>query len=147
MTQQRGFTLIEVLVAATILFLVVTTAMVSFQTAMEGTQKASRFLQLTKVIEPVKQNIKQHLLELGKGQLQAKYQGEQHLAAVNVSWEATQVESAPPPERFDPNREMFTQYKKRYYLYLVELTLTQGDLTRQFEYEQLVWQERLEVQQ
>ena len=145
MNRSLGFTLIEVLVAAMILFMVVSTALMSYQTALKGSVSAGNFLEMAQVIDPARKHIKEQLNDELNSSNESQYQGSFTVAGVEVSWQAKRIEAAAPPERFDPDELTFSQYKDRFFLYQVELTLTHQKLSRTFSYDELAWLERVEV--
>ena len=145
MNRSLCFTLIEVLVAAMILFMVVSTALMSYQTALKGSVSAGNFLEMAQVIDPARKHIKEQLNDELNSSNESQYQGSFAVAGVEVSWQAKRIKAAAPPERFDPDELTFSQYKDRFFLYQVELTLTHQKLSRTFSYDELIWLERVEV--
>lgn len=145
MNRSSGFTLIEVLVAAMILFMVVSTALMSYQTALKGSVSAGNFLELAQVIDPARKHIRDQLNDKLNSSNELHYEGRFTVAGVEVQWQANRVESAAPPERFDPDELTFSQYKNRFFIYQVDLTLTHQKLSRTFSYDELAWLTQVEV--
>ncbi|CAM5225680.1 type II secretion system protein [Alishewanella longhuensis] len=130
----RGFTLIEILVAMTILFLVVTTGFMAFQSALAAAQRSAQLNYLLTAVPYIQQQIKM--------QLQANPQqqgGEGMQLNVAYSWqsEAGPLTSAPN----DPVLIQFghTEHKPRFQLHQVSITLTYHQQQRQFSYQELTW--------
>lgn len=139
-----GFTLIEVLVAATILFLVVATAMTSFQTALSGSEKAASYADMVKFIGPIREQIRTTLMDRVNDTLSNTYEGQVVLDGVTFKWTAEQVEAGSPPERFDADVADDASYEERFFLYEVQLKLANNNASADFIYEELVWKKSVE---
>ncbi|QBL09788.1 type II secretion system protein [Rheinheimera sp. D18] len=134
LTRNKGFTLIEVLVAAVILFASVTSALLSFQVAMQGTKKATDKLLLLARIEPIKSHIQKAILDAQQETPSAALSGSNNLLEVSFNWTAEVSRKAPPVPRFDPEASQFLRYQDRYMLYSVKVTVSYLSAQEQFEY-------------
>ena len=136
MKRQAGFTLIEVLIAATILFLVLAVAGYSYQSSLLASRKAESLVALVTpvpmILETVRNDLRQHP--------EAERSGQGTLLGVHYDFEAKTVRYAPPPARFDPDEAGFTTYPPRFRLYDVSLTLERGGAQRRYLYQELAWE-------
>ena len=132
---QAGFTLVEVLIAATIMFTVLATAALSLRTALNASERASSTTELLAPLPWITPTIRDSLLENPA----PERSGEGTLFGVDYRYRAVMVRSDPPPPRFDPDLLEFVEYPPRFLLYDVELTLERDGATEQFLYQELAW--------
>jgi len=138
--EQRGFTLIEVLIAAVIMFTVLATATVSLRAAMHASERASRKTELLAPLSWITPTIRERLREYPGDKLATEHSGEGVVFGVEYRFHASLVRSAAPPPRFDPDVVDFVEYAPRFGLYDVELELErEGEMSR-FVYQELAWQ-------
>ncbi len=138
--EQRGFTLIEVLIAAVIMFTVLATATVSLRGAMHASERASRKTELLAPLPWITPTIRERLREHPGDNLAAERSGEGVVFGVEYRFHASLVRSGAPPSRFDVDAAEFVEYAPRFGLYDVELELErQGEKSR-FVYQELAWQ-------
>lgn len=133
----RGFTLLEVLIAMTILTASVVTAMLAFQNNMRNSAKAAEITHLLTQVEVVRSAVEFALRETDIREQELESQG------VVVRWTAQQVAYEPPSKYFSDSELGFATYGPRYRLYAVTLEFSFGTSTRTFNYEELVWDKRL----
>lgn len=133
----RGFTLIEVLIAAVILFITLSTAAVSYQTIVSSNLRAENIVSVQTIIPLARMNIHQHLRE--KTDLGQQEQGNGAIGDWTYNWVANRVSYTPPAERFDPFLADFTEYKPRFHRFEITLTLNADDFSRTVSYEELAW--------
>lgn len=132
--QHKGFTLIEILVAMTILFLVVTTGFMAFQTALSASQRAIQLQYLLTALPYVQQELKFTLLdspELTNGtgmQLGVSYFWENQPGALKGAPDDPYALSIGEP----PN-------KLRFRLHTIKVTLSYEQQQREFTYQELTW--------
>ncbi|WP_258807324.1 type II secretion system protein [Pseudidiomarina sp. CB1] len=132
-----GFTLIEVLIAMTILTASVVTAMLAFQNNMRNSAKAAEVTHLLTQVEVLRSAIEFDLQHTDRRQQELFSQG------VRATWKAEQVAYEAPAKYFSDAELDFREYGPRYRLYAVTLTMEFGTSRREFNYEELVWDERL----
>jgi prepilin-type N-terminal cleavage/methylation domain-containing protein len=136
MNRQRGFTLIEVLIAATILFMVLAVAGYSYQSSLLASRKAEGLVALLTplpmILETVRNDLRSHP--------DAERSGHGTLLGVQYDFEAKTVRYEPPPARFDPDPAVFVKYAPRFRLYDVNLTLKLGGTQRRYLYQELAWE-------
>ncbi len=137
---QRGFTLIEVLIAAVIMFTVLATATLSLRAAMHASERASRTTELLAPLPWITPTIRERLREHSGAKLATERSGEGVMFGVAYRFRALLVRSAAPPPRFDPDVVDFIEYAPRFGLYDVELELEREGEKSRFIYQELAWQ-------
>ena len=137
---QRGFTLIEVLIAAVIMFTVLATATLSLRTAMHASERASRKTELLAPLPWITPTIRERLREYPGDKLATERSGEGIMFGVEYRFHALLVRSGAPPPRFDPDAVDFIEYVPRFGLYDVELELEREGEKSRFVYQELAWQ-------
>ena len=138
--EQRGFTLIEVLIAAVIMFTVLATATVSLRAAMHASERASRTTELLAPLPWITPTIRERLRENPGDKLATERSGEGIMFGVEYRFHASLVRSAAPPARFDVDVAEFIEYAPRFGLYDVELELEREGEKSRFVYQELAWQ-------
>ncbi len=138
--EQRGFTLIEVLIAAVIMFTVLATATVSLRGAMHASERASRKTELLAPLPWITPTIRERLREYPGDNLATEHNGEGVVFGVEYRFHASLVRSGAPPPRFDVDAADFIEYAPRFGLYDVELELEREGEKSRFVYQELAWQ-------
>jgi prepilin-type N-terminal cleavage/methylation domain-containing protein len=134
---KAGFTLIEVLIAAVVLFTVVGTALLTFQVALSGTQKAADRLVMLSALSPIQSHVKTAITDAPKQDLTQALSGSNHLLDIRFDWQAQISEAAPPPARFDPESTRFVAFEPRFLLYEVRLQLRYKTAYEELQYTEL----------
>ncbi len=137
---ERGFTLIEVLIAAVIMFTVLATATVSLRGAMHASERASRKTELLAPLPWITPTIRERLREHPGDKLATERSGEGVVFGVEYRFHASLVRSGAPPSRFDVDAAEFVEYAPRFGLYDVELQLEREGEKSRFIYQELAWQ-------
>lgn len=143
MRRELGFTLVEVLIAAVIMFTVLATATLSLRGAMISSERASRTVELLAPLEWITPSIRERLREntgenMGNS-LAPEQSGEGALFGVEYRFRATLVRVGAPPPRFDTDVMDFVEYPPRFGLYDIELELERDGDTSRFVYQELAW--------
>ncbi len=138
--KQLGFTLIEVLIAAVIMFTVLATASLSFRGAVTASERASRTTELLAPLPWITSTIRDSLRDRVLEAPTPEYSGNGALFGVDYRFHAELVRFGSPPPRFDPDAMDFVEYAPRFGLYDVELTLDREGETSSFIYQELAWQ-------
>jgi prepilin-type N-terminal cleavage/methylation domain-containing protein len=133
---QRGFTLVEVLIASTILFAVLGVASMSYRAALRASETAERTVAMLTPIPLITAAIRSEL----RSRPVETSAGRGEMLGVGYEWEATTSRYGPPPRRFDPDQVGFVEYPPRFRLYDVRLTLSYGGGNREYLYEELAWE-------
>ncbi|WP_411369087.1 type II secretion system protein [Pseudidiomarina salilacus] len=136
--QTSGFTLIEILVAMTILFAAVITGMMAFQNNMQNSVKAAEVMHVLSQVDAARSNIRFALQHDQQTRGQDLYTQD-----VKIDWQAQEVAYVPPAPFFDEDNGGFNQFAPRFHLYAITLTMQYGTTTRVFDYEELVWDENM----
>jgi prepilin-type N-terminal cleavage/methylation domain-containing protein len=140
MKLRRGFTLIEVLIAATILFaglaVVSYTFSVNAKSARTAAGAARAVTPVPQIVAIIRADLRDDPRDLVTGQ--------GSLLGVDYSFKAMTKDRRSPPDRFDPDRGNFVQYPQRFRLYEVELVVRTGDIVRRFNYSELAWTDQYE---
>lgn len=136
---QRGFTLVEILIASTILFMVLASATLSYRTLVSSEQQASEVVELHTVLPVILDTLQSQIRER---ELLPELSGAGEILRWKFEWTAKQLRKKPPARRFDPDLSEFTDYQPRYVVYNVVLTVATNDgKTRNFEYQELAWEQ------
>lgn len=137
----KGFTLIEVLIAAVIIITVLSLAAMSFSNARLNSEKASDTLQLLAPVPIIMDTIREQIRnEVSSDRLT----GDGAIDGVQYRWQAIVESAGSPPDNFDVEQGVVVRYKPRYKLYLVELALSFGSKSETFEFKELAWMPRVE---
>lgn len=131
----RAFTLVEVLIASTILFATITVISESYRASLMASEKATRTAQLLTPMPLIIGQIKNKLLQTPD----ERVQGRGSVLGVTFEFEARSTAFASPPARLDPGSGLEITYKPRFRLYDVKLTLRSGTVQRVFDYQEIAW--------
>ena len=133
---QVGFTLIEVMIAATILIVVITTMTFIYQTAARSSLIASKNIELHSYIGLLLNDVKSELR--AKGVIEPRSKSGQ-FGAINYSWYSELVKAAPPPDRFNPEKGQWEKQPVKFYLWRVTLNVDSGETSKTFVFNELSW--------
>jgi prepilin-type N-terminal cleavage/methylation domain-containing protein len=133
---QSGFTLIEVLIAATILFAVIAIVSQTYRGATIATEKATRSVALLGTVPLLLDTIE---FRLKQADTNLVINDEGVLDEFQFTWTAQVVKTAPPPAMFSPEDDEFMTFNDRFYLWNVVLTVTNEEYSQTFEFESLSW--------
>lgn len=139
LSRQRGFTLIEVLIAAVIMFTVLATATLSFRSALIASERATRTTELLAPLPWITSTIRDSLRAKVLETPMPEYSGDGAVFGVDYRFRAALVRFGSPPRRFDPDAMDFIEYPPRFGLYDVELTLEREGERDSFIYQELAW--------
>ena len=130
-----GFTLVEVLIASTILFAAITVISESYRASLMASDKATRTAEMLTPMPLIVGHVQGKLLETPDERVSGK--GE--ILGVKFEFVAATTRFAPPPRRFVPETGEFQSFAPRFRLYDVQLTLRSGTQQRTFAYQELAW--------
>lgn len=136
MRRQAGFTLLEVLIAATILFTVLAVATETYRNALLASSRAEGLLSLLTPLPLITSSIRSQLRSNPVEELA----GSAELLGVSFEWQATTARHGAPARRFDPDTADFRTYPPRFRLYDVRLKLARAGQERVFLYQELAWE-------
>ena len=135
-SKTAGFTLIEVLIAATILFTVVAAVSQVYQGATKASMSASRSVEVSALVPLLADTISFHLRQADVTQ-QVSQQG--ILNDYRFSWTASVIRKGAPPPRFELETDSFTTFDEKFYLWQVELEIEKDSYTQQYQFTTLSW--------
>lgn len=135
--RSRGLTLVEVLIASTILFAALTVAAETYRTVLSSSQKAAVRVELLTPIPTIVLAIRQELRDNPRDRVE----GAGEMLGVSFSFEAVTTRFAPPAAQFDVDLGEFADYAPRFRVYDVRLEVRANSLSRSFVYQELAWTE------
>ncbi|NTS76916.1 prepilin-type N-terminal cleavage/methylation domain-containing protein [Catenovulum sp. SM1970] len=138
MHQNNGFTLVEVLVAAAILFSTIATVSVIYSSALLSSDKASKTVDSLITVKPVIYLIKEQLQQSSKKSTE-QHEGKGDIWGYKYSWVAKLTAFKAPTDKFNSDTGAYDKHPKRFKLWSVQLTITNTSTTKVFEYEELTW--------
>jgi type II secretory pathway component PulJ len=130
-----GFTLVEVLIAATIMFATIAVVSDTYRASLAASRKAESTVRLLAPLRAVLSLIQQRLLKESSAELSDS--GE--MMGVSYSFVAKSISFLPPAPRFDPDAGEQLYYQPRYRLYEVSLRLSIAEQVRDFTYREIAW--------
>jgi len=133
-----GFTLIEVMVAAVILFSVIATVSMVYRGAFLSSEKANKHINLTGVLPAVLASIKQELQDVSRSS-ETEVSRSTNAWQVKYQWSAKLLKLKSAPEKLDVDTGNFVKPPLKYKLWRVELTLERDGLVKQYSYNELGW--------
>ncbi|WP_306520507.1 PilW family protein [Rheinheimera sp.] len=135
-SRQTGFTLVEILIAATILFIVVGLVAEVYRAANLSGSKASRGADVT-LVTPLLMDTIQARLREAKSDEPQQQQGV--LLGFRFEWQAKVIQKGGSAPRFSPENEAPASGPDRFYLWQVDLRLDAGNYQRSFQFTELSW--------
>lgn len=133
-----GFTLIEVMVAAVILFSVIATVSMVYRGAFLSSEKANKHIVISAVMPSVISNIQ---MDIRKKENKSKelLSGKSKAWEVDVQWKATLIEEKHPPKKYDAFTNKLSTAPIKYKLWQVQLTLEHNNSIKEYQYNELSW--------
>lgn len=135
----KGFTLIEILVAAVILFMAVTSGLLVYQSSLDNNLRVQKRYEMMTMTEMVVGNIKSSIRS-------GRQSGSVQLGDITVNWSSKIIKTSAPPSRFDPNETEFVSYKPRYQLHEVDVAMRNGEYRYSFSYKEVAWPSSVAIQ-
>jgi prepilin-type N-terminal cleavage/methylation domain-containing protein len=132
---QKGFTLIEVLVASFILFLVIAAVTMVYRGALLSSHKAERSLKFSSLVEPISEHIRLTL----QSPINNEVQGQGSMGAITYNWSATEAFQGKAPPSFDAEQGSVTQGEKTFKLWDVTLELQLKTASRSYYFSEVSW--------
>lgn len=133
--KQQGFTLIEVLVASFILFLVIAAITMVYRGALLSSHKAEQVLRFSAMVEPISEQIRIQI----KASEGSEMQGQGEMGEMSYTWSATVNQQATAPEQFNFESGEVEAGRVTFYLWHVEMQLQLKTSTRQYQFSELSW--------
>lgn len=132
---QKGFTLIEVLVASFILFLVIAAITMVYRGALLSSHKAERSLLFSSLVEPISEEVRLTLQSSTVNEVQ----GQGSMGEITFNWSAIEVFQAKIPPLVDAERGISTQGSKVFRLWDITLELQLNSATRNYYFSEISW--------
>ena len=134
--KENGFTLLEVLVAAFILFLVIAAMTFVYRGAVLTSNKAERSLHFSALVTPICEQIRAQIRNSAD---QHKLEGEGVMGDVSYSWAAREDETSTEPDYFDPDHGDYIAGSRKFTLRTIHVVVRNGNASRQYEFSELTW--------
>lgn len=133
-----GFTLIEVLVAAVILFSSIATVSMVYRGAFISSERADKHITLTGALPSVLARIRHDIRSQGNSN-QTQLSDSADAWDVSYQWKASLREYKSAPKRLDPNSGSLVTPPLKYKLWNVSLELEYAGLTKTYQFNELSW--------
>lgn len=130
--RQRGFTLIEVLIASFILFVTISTMTLVYRGALLSSGKAEKSLSVSVTVLPIRQIISDGFRN---GNFSELGQGTGAYGAFDYEWQATLSYVGLPPVVVQEDSGLASEL--RYYLWDIQLIIKRAEDVRQFQFKEL----------
>jgi type II secretory pathway pseudopilin PulG len=132
----RGFTLIEVLIAAVILFGSISIVSQAFRGSVNSSIKAKRSVQAAAIVPLLLSTIEYRLQTqpLNKAVFQ-----EGVIDEAKFTWTASVIKKDGPPSRLSPEDGEVIIFDDKYYLWQVNVTVQQQQTNNEYSYKQITW--------
>lgn len=138
MKRSKGFTLVEVLIAAVILFATLSLSAMSIQSLRQNSAQAEKVIKTLKPARMIALEIQQQIRSQGR-QAQDSISGSGVLEDVSYLWQADAVQKGSAPPQLDVDRGTTIIPPDRFVLYQVDLQLTREGRTEELQYKELAW--------
>lgn len=135
MNISRGLTLVEVLVAAVILFAALSLSALTIQSLRQSSAQAEKVIKTLQPARMIALSIQQQI----RNRPEETLSGAGKLGEVSYSWQARVVSKGSAPERFDVDSGSVVVPPERFWLYQVELELNYAGRTEQLQFKELAW--------
>ncbi len=135
MNKQHGFTLLEVLLAALIMFTVLSLSALAVQTFRLSSHKSERLIKALTPVRAMTLQIKQQLQQEHGDALA----GHGSMQDVSFHWQATLLEQKAAPIQMDPDTGLVSSSAPRFKLFQIELTLSYQGFTSTKVYKEVIW--------
>ncbi|MGL1957062.1 MAG: prepilin-type N-terminal cleavage/methylation domain-containing protein [Colwellia sp.] len=133
-----GFTLIEVMVAAVILFSVIATVSMVYRGAFLSSEKADEHINVAAVIPSVLATIQTEIRNKENEQKNL-LTGKKSAWQINYQWHAKLLEQKSPSKKYDAFTNKLASAPIKYKLWQVQLTLEYKGYTKQYQFKELSW--------
>lgn len=138
-----GLTLVEVLIAAVMIFSVMTVVSEGYRASLIASRKSTELETLLAPLPLVLSRVRTDLRD-GAAKGRMEFQDEGTILSVDYRYIARSENFKPPISGYDFATDQIRDYAPRYHLFRVMLTLKFGSMEREFEYRELAWLPELE---
>lgn len=135
-SKQHGFTLIEVLVASFILFLVITSITMVYRGALLSSHKAEQVVRFSGMVDPISEQVRSQV-QSATGQ--QEIQGRGKMGEIEYEWQAKVMQYTTAPEQFNIETGEIEAGEITFYLWNVKMQLQLNSTQRQYQLTELSW--------
>jgi type II secretory pathway pseudopilin PulG len=135
MKRLHGFTLIEVLVAALIMFTVLSLSALGVQTFRLSSYKSDKLIKALTPVRAIVLQIKQDLQQRPVDSVESTGL----MQGVSYRWHATLLEHKAAPIQMDPDTGLLSSSVARFKLYQIELSLSYEGYSTTKLYKEVIW--------
>lgn len=135
----KGFTLVEIMVASVILFTAITLLTFVYRTAILSSEKASNNVKINSMVTLIVSGVQSQIRGTNTKE---SLSGAGRIHGVDYQWQSSLLKRSSPPERFDVDSGRLITPPERYYLWQVDLTLTYGSLVKDYHYTEVSWKDQ-----
>lgn len=135
MRQSKGFTLVEVLIAAVILFAALSLSALTLQTLRQSSAKAEKVIKTLQPARMIALSIQQQI----RSQPQDEMSGTGALGEVLYEWQAKVIKTGSAPAQLDIDSSTLVVPPERFRLYQVDLQLSLDGRTEYLQFKELAW--------
>jgi len=132
----RGFTLLEVLVASFILFLVISTMTMVYRGAILSSEKAERSLRISSAVAPIRSLIADKV-RISNGV--QTLSGSGSMGNIAYQWRGEKRVQAMEPDVFDSDSGKFVTGKRGYGLWAVSLVISYKNTQKEYQFSEVSW--------
>lgn len=136
----KGFTLIEVLVASIILFSSIAIVSLLYKGVLVSSQKAQQHIQLSAAV-PFVIEVVQRDIRYQKKVSEQTLSGQGIYWGVDYQWRAKIIEAKAPPTNFDIESGKMVEHQAKYLLWQVSLKLEFKNVQQELVYNDLSWRD------
>ncbi|XQW85901.1 PulJ/GspJ family protein [Thalassotalea piscium] len=136
--QERGFTLIEVLVATVILIISITVVSMIYRGAYIGSEKANNHIMIKTALPAILATVRSEIRQRSNSN-DTQLEGRNKVWDTQYYWTAQLKEFKSPPAHMDVDAGGFVTPDKKYKLWEVALTLTMKQTTKSYQFKELSW--------
>lgn len=135
MTNCKGLTLVEVLIAAVILFAALSLSALTIQTLRQSSAQAEKVIKTLQPARMIALTIRQQI----RSQPQDQLSGSGRLQNVSYQWQASVIKTGSAPEQLDLDSGTVIVPPERFRLYQVNLQLEMQGRVEQLQFKELAW--------
>lgn len=131
---QKGFTLIEVLIASFIMFISIAAFTLVFRSSILSSEKAEENVSNSAYVEVIFGEISGVLFQHKNS---SELQGSGNLFGMRYTWQAKVIDSTRPPARYFG--DTLTQADHLAKIWLIELSVSYNQKVSEYQYQEVTW--------
>lgn len=133
-----GFTLIEVMVAAVILFSVIAAVSMVYRGAFLSSEKANGHVILTGILPALLANIRDDIRSQGN-YIESKLSKSSNIWSVEYNWQAKLIMQERAPKKLDVDTGSYITPPLKYKLWLVDLEVKNQASSQKYQFYEMSW--------